>query len=169
MAVARRCVRQRRDHAAQRDQRHPPHARTVRRRERFLAALHDLAELRIAAGEYEIAIDLAGRGLEHDRLREPLYRVLMRAQAHAGDVAGALRSYERYRRILDAELGAAPSSQTQILHTAILRGEEQGSRDKGTRAQGHKEKESHNMTSPIPLAPLPPTSHSAPFVGRVAE
>jgi DNA-binding SARP family transcriptional activator len=138
-------------------------------RERFLAALHDLAELRIAAGEYEIAIDLAGRGLEHDRLREPLYRVLMRAQAHAGDVAGALRSYERYRRILDEELGAAPSSQTQTLHAAILRGEEQGNRDKGTRAQGHKEKESHSITSPIPLAPLSPTSHSAPFVGRVAE
>ena len=92
-------------------------------RERFLNALQDLAELRLAADQHGAAIELAWRGLEYDRLREPLYRVLMRAQALAGDVAGALQCYERYRRMLDEELGAVPSTQTQKLHTAILRGE----------------------------------------------
>jgi len=104
-------------------------------RERFLSALYDLAELRLAGGEYDAAIALARRGLEHDPLREPLYRVLMRAQAHAGDMAGALQSYERCRRVLDEELGATPSAQTRELHSAILRGEETPE----PRRQGDKE------------------------------
>lgn len=92
-------------------------------RGRFLMALQRLAEWRSAAGDQHAAIEFARRGLLVDRLCEPLYRVLMGAQARAGDVAGALQSYERYRRMLDDELGATPSAQTQMLHMAILRGD----------------------------------------------
>jgi len=61
-------------------------------RERYLAALQDLAGLYLDAGDWDAAGNLARRGLEHDRLREPLYRILMRAQAQAGDIASALQS-----------------------------------------------------------------------------
>jgi DNA-binding SARP family transcriptional activator len=131
-------------------------------RERFLSALHELAELRLADGAYDTASELARRGLEHDRLREPFYRVLMQARARAGDIAGALQSYERCRSSLDEELGATPSSQTRALHAAILRGEERRQEDKETSRQADSDK----MTSS--LSALLPASLS-PFVGRANE
>lgn len=129
-------------------------------RERFLAALTDLAELQLAAGEYEAARALARRGLEHDPLREPLYRVLMRAQALGGDVAGALQSYERYRHLLDQELGAMPSAQTQRLHAAILRGDVEAS---------HAPRAARRSSLLRAPAPLRPNSALPPFVGRAPE
>ena len=47
--------------------------------------------------------------------------------------------------------------------------EEQGNRDKETGRQADKEKGSHIVSSPISLSPRFAISHSAPFVGRVAE
>jgi DNA-binding SARP family transcriptional activator len=134
-------------------------------RERFLAALAGLAELRIAAGAYDAAIDLARRGLAHDQLCEPLYRALMWAQARAGDVAGALRSYERYRRTLDEELGAEPAPQTQALHAAILRGEIADHRPPTT---DHRPPTDRPLI-PDPRSPIPDPRSPAPFVGRAAE
>jgi DNA-binding SARP family transcriptional activator len=142
--------------------------------ERFIGALHELAELRLAAGEHEAAIALARRGLEVDRLREPLYRTLMRAQSRAGDLASALQAYERCRRVLDDELGAPPSEQTRALHSAILRGEEgQETRrhgDKGTGRQGASDQPAVALTPDLPISQSPglPASRS-PFVGRAGE
>jgi DNA-binding SARP family transcriptional activator len=134
--------------------------------ERFLSALHNLSELQLDAGAYAAALDLARRGLEHDRLREPFYRVLMQAYARAGDVAGALQSYERCRRVLDEELGAAPSTQTRALHAAILRGEE----GRETRRQGGKEtqRQSDSFQTAASSSPFLAVSLS-PFVGRSGE
>jgi DNA-binding SARP family transcriptional activator len=131
--------------------------------ERFLAAIAELAELRIMDGGFAAAIALAERGLEHDRLREPLHRALMEAHAHMGDVAGALRAYERYRRLLDEELGATPAPQTQALHAAILRGK-LGDREWEMGNRGRT-----STPIPHPLSPIPRSSTSTPFVGRVAE
>jgi len=134
-------------------------------RERFLAALHELAALQMAAGAYDLAGQLARRGLEQDRLREPFYRVLMQAQARAGDVASALQTYERCRRALDEELGAAPSAQTRALHAAILRGEA----GRETSRQADKETRSGvfgNIDAPALSPGLPVLS---PFVGRSGE
>jgi len=130
-------------------------------RERFLSALHELAELRLVAGAYDAVIGLARRGLEHDRLREPFYRVLMQAYARAGDVASALQSYERCRHALDEELGAAPSAQTRALHAAILRGEIGGDRQQGT---GDSQQLWKQPTVAYPLSPV-----TSPFVGRLGE
>lgn len=133
-------------------------------RERFLTAIADLAALRLDMGQYSAAIMLAQRGLERDRLREPLYRTLMRAQARAGDIAGALQSHDRYRRALDEELGATPSAQTQMLHAAILRGEESAGalrrQDQDARAGGAAQ-----AFTP-PRAAVLATN---PFVGRTQE
>jgi DNA-binding SARP family transcriptional activator len=143
-------------------------------RERFLAALHELAELRLAAGELAVASDLARRGLEHDRMREPLYRTLMRAQAEAGDVAGALQTYERCRRALDEELGAAPAPQTRALHTAILQGDmlagQRPTTDDRRSTMDEPIRSSAIIRRPsFPLHPLTRSPGHAPFVGRAAE
>ncbi|MFN8504668.1 ATP-binding protein [Kouleothrix sp.] len=153
-----------------------PWAATLREllRERFLAALHDLAELRLAQGAYDAAGDLARRGLAHDRLREPLYRTLMSAQARAGDLAGALQTYERCRRALDDDLGVAPSAQTRELHSALLRDE----RGQAPARYGEAEARRHeagdqraaSVTARLPAARTSAApAASSPFVGRAGE
>ncbi|MEM8529246.1 MAG: AAA family ATPase [Chloroflexota bacterium] len=133
-------------------------AERERLREAYLHALQTLVELHIARGEYAIAISLAQQGLMRDPLRELLYRLLMRAQALAGDNAGALRSYERYRNDLSEALGAEPSLQTRELHSAILRGEEETIRgEKGL-----------YLASSRPALMTPRTA-PLPFVGRTRE
>jgi DNA-binding SARP family transcriptional activator len=92
-------------------------------RERFLVATELLVEYRLQSGAYHEAAHIAQRALAFDPLREPVCRMLMRSQAMAGDIAAALQSYERFRLSLNHELGASPSTQTQALHSAILRGE----------------------------------------------
>ena len=141
-------------------------------RERLLSAIHDLADLRLAHGQPDAAIALARLGLEHDHLREPFYRTLMRAQATAGDPAGALQSYERCRRALDDELGVTPSAQTRALHAAILRGElgEQPPADKETRRQGDKETRRPASDDAAASSQVPsPAISVSPFVGRADE
>ncbi len=97
-------------------------------RSRYLDALRQLAEIYLDRGDPMAAAALVGRGIAIAPLSEPLWRLLMLAQARAGDTAGALQSYERYRHLLDHELGASPSPQTQALHMAILRGDLDGGR-----------------------------------------
>lgn len=147
-----------------------------RLRSRFVNALHQLAEFKLDYGEHAAAATLAQRGLTQAPLTEPLWRVLMRAQAFAGDMAGALQSYERYRRLLDHELGAAPSSQTQALHTAILRGDLGGApAQSGDAQRSRKNPESasiagsRGMTAPAQAASLSLTTMTTPIVGRQEE
>ncbi|MEO7910892.1 MAG: AAA family ATPase [Roseiflexaceae bacterium] len=134
-------------------------------RERFLIALHELADLRLAADAYDAASKLARHGLAYDRLREPFYRVLMQAHARAGDVASALQSYERCRSVLDEELGAAPSAQTRALHAAILRGDLGRS---GQQADQQIGRQADKEYRPLARSPRLPVSLPS-FVGRVSE
>jgi Bacterial transcriptional activator domain len=50
----------------------------------------------------------------------------MLAHAGAGEPAAALAAYERLRQILAEELGTDPSTETQTIHLAILRGDPVG-------------------------------------------
>jgi DNA-binding SARP family transcriptional activator len=155
------------------DEPHAPWAARLREtlRERFLALVAELAELRIVDGAFAAAIELAERGLEHDRLREPLHRALMGAYARMGDVAGALRAYERYRQLLDEELGAVPAPETQALHAAILRGEEMLKVSRPETRDKRQETRDGSFLGPSLLSPVSglPVSRSGPFVGRAAE
>jgi hypothetical protein len=117
----------------------------------------------MAEGSLAAAIELAERGLEHDRLREPLHRLQMKARAAMGDMAGALQAYERYRRLLDEELGAAPAPQTQALHATILRG------DLGDGGWAMGDGDRTSTTIPPPQPPTPRTTAPAPLVGRAPE
>jgi len=143
-----------------------------RLRARYLDALRRLAEIKLERGDPMAATALAGRGIAIAPLSEPLWRVLMLAQAHAGDTAGALQSYERYRHLLDHELGASPSPQTQALHTAILRGDFglRGARDRVDENQRERLRTTEARSAIVPpYAARPPRSVATPIVGRQEE
>ena len=95
---------------------------------RTLAALHcraleAYAQAGLGIGGTELAAAVrAGRLLTRlEPYRETGYRILMRALAAEGNAAEGLRVYDSLRRLLDDELGAAPSAATQELHRALLR------------------------------------------------
>ena len=52
--------------------------------------------------------------------RESGHRILMEALAERGNVAEALRAYERLRVLLREELGVAPSPAVQVVHQRLL-------------------------------------------------
>jgi DNA-binding SARP family transcriptional activator len=94
---------------------------------------HDVQELRLRALE---AIAAAGTALGASRLpdaeraaraaieaapfRESGHRLLMAALAARGNVAEALRAYERLRVLLRDELGTVPGADVQALHQRLL-------------------------------------------------
>jgi SARP family transcriptional regulator, regulator of embCAB operon len=54
--------------------------------------------------------------------RESGHRILMEALAERGNVAEALRAYERLRVLLREELGVSPSPAVQAVHRRLLQG-----------------------------------------------
>lgn len=94
-----------------------------RLRERYLAALLQLAGIQAEQGDYTAAIATSRQVLTRDPVRESAYQALMRYQAESGDSASALLTYERCRTLLAEELGADPSPLTQAWHQRILNGE----------------------------------------------
>jgi DNA-binding SARP family transcriptional activator/tetratricopeptide (TPR) repeat protein len=141
-----------------------------RLRARYLDALRRVAEIKLDRGDPMAAAALASRGIAIAPLAEPLWRILMLAQARSGDTAGALQSYERYRHLLDHELGAAPSPQTQALHMAILRGDP-GSYAPAAVSSSHENR--HDRQRIEPRSPRAgqrsPGSAATPIVGRQEE
>lgn len=69
--------------------------------------------------DYPASILTASRLLAIDPLQEPAYRALMQANVGLGDTAAALNWYKRCQRLLQHELGVAPSAATQALHRKL--------------------------------------------------
>ena len=63
----------------------------------------------------------ARRLVEREPYRESGYRILMRALAASGNVADALRAYDRLSSLLREELGVDPGPQTREVHRELLR------------------------------------------------
>jgi DNA-binding SARP family transcriptional activator len=142
-----------------------------RLRARYLDALRRVAEIKLDRGDPMAAAALAGRGIAVAPLAEPLWRILMLAQARSGDTAGALQSYERYRHLLDHELGAVPSPQTQALHMAILRGDP-GAHTHPAVSPPHENRHARQrLVEPRnpPAGQRSPGSAATPIVGRQEE
>jgi two-component SAPR family response regulator len=78
--------------------------------QRFIGAAMDLAHIHERREEYAEAIGLAWQAVEADQLREAPYRALMQLFEASNEPASALAAYERFERVLESELGAAPSS-----------------------------------------------------------
>ncbi|MDX1510102.1 MAG: BTAD domain-containing putative transcriptional regulator [Nitriliruptorales bacterium] len=86
-----------------------------------MEALDLLAECRLLSGEHAAAITAAQEAIRLDPFRETSWRHLLSAHAESGNVAVALRGYERMRRLFAEELGVDPSPPTQALHAELLR------------------------------------------------
>jgi DNA-binding SARP family transcriptional activator len=86
------------------------------------SALECIGEAGLGLGGTEIAAaERCGRALVAlEPLRESGYRLLMRALEARGNAADALALYDRLRRLLRDELGAAPGAATQALHKQLL-------------------------------------------------
>lgn len=82
-------------------------------------AHHDLIDFYLNTGEYRAGIEWAGRLLALDPLRESAHRQLMLLLARDGQTAAALTQYEACTRILAAELGLEPDSETQALYLRL--------------------------------------------------
>jgi DNA-binding SARP family transcriptional activator len=74
-------------------------------------------------GEHRRALALAEEAVAADPLDEEAHRAVITAYHRLGESGEALAAYERVRTVLVEELGADPSSDTQALHLAVLRGE----------------------------------------------
>jgi predicted ATPase/DNA-binding SARP family transcriptional activator len=88
-------------------------------RSELAAVLEKLVHCQAVQGEYQSAIDCARRWVALDPLHEPAHRELMKLYAWAGQRPAALRQYQECLRILEQELGAAPSQETTQLYEAI--------------------------------------------------
>ncbi len=90
-------------------------------------ALQDVLEAGSSAalllGDAAEAVALAEQAVVREPLREAAALHLVRALAGAGDVAGALTAFERFRSRFADELGLDPSGEATELHARVLRGE----------------------------------------------
>jgi DNA-binding SARP family transcriptional activator len=85
-----------------------------------LEALESLTGLLEGQRAYAAAIPSARRLVQHDRLHENGYRLLMRLCALNGDRADALRVYHACADTLQRELGVEPEDETQALYRRLL-------------------------------------------------
>lgn len=91
--------------------------------EQRIRAVEDLVGVRLALGFHdELVPVLAGLVVEYP-LRERFWRYLVAALAAAGRRTEAVAVHQRLVRVLDAELGVAPSRETTELYEAVRRNE----------------------------------------------
>lgn len=79
-----------------------------------------LARIASARGDVAAALTALDRALAFDPLQEDLQREAIRLLYLAGDRVGAIRRYEQFRDLLDAELGVPPMRATRDLYDAIV-------------------------------------------------
>jgi DNA-binding SARP family transcriptional activator len=91
-----------------------------RLRATFVDLLDQVGRHRLQAGEARRALDAAERGLDVDRLNEPLWRLAMEAESELGLREAVTERYERLRALLDERLGLEPAQETRLLHRRLL-------------------------------------------------
>ena len=84
-----------------------------------LHALEALTERLLAADEYSQAVEAALAAVWVEPLRESAHRLLIRVHTAEGNWSEALSQYQRYRRLLQRELGIAPTEQMEDLIRAL--------------------------------------------------
>jgi DNA-binding SARP family transcriptional activator/DNA-binding CsgD family transcriptional regulator len=105
------------------------------------APLHELeARARLATGGPElVAAEAAARAaIKSEPFRESAHAVLMEVLAARGNVAEALRVYDRVRLLLRDELGAIPSARLRTLNDRLLREEPGEAPAQGPRLVGRE-------------------------------
>lgn len=93
-----------------------------RLRDAYHAALSRTIAVQRSRREYDAATATAHRLLDDDPWREDIVRQLMAIRHEAGDRAGSLSAFERFAKLLRAEMHAEPMKETLALRDAVLRG-----------------------------------------------
>jgi DNA-binding SARP family transcriptional activator/predicted ATPase len=70
--------------------------------------------------EFAAALEVLDRALHFDPLQEDIQRAALRLHYLAGDRAGAIRRYDRLRKLLNDEMAVPPMTETRQLYDAIL-------------------------------------------------
>ncbi|MGN7200325.1 AfsR/SARP family transcriptional regulator [Arthrobacter sp. SAFR-044] len=96
----------------------------------LLRTLTVISRERLAAGDPDRAEEAAEAALQIEPLYEDAVRHLIAAELQRGNCAAALRSYERFRRRLEKDLGLAPSESVKALIAGATRSEERPRRGK---------------------------------------
>lgn len=89
-------------------------------RQAFLNAGLQLAELYLESSQPEQALETCQRLIGIDVCLEKAYCLGMQALAVVNDLPGVIRLYEKLRINLEAELGSAPSAQTNTLFRSLI-------------------------------------------------
>jgi DNA-binding SARP family transcriptional activator len=90
-----------------------------RLRQLYLHTVEGIAASCLAAGRHGDALEAALAAVRADPLRESPYRLAIEVHLAEANVAEALSTYQRHRRLLARELGVAPSPQIRrLLHAA---------------------------------------------------
>lgn len=138
-------------------------AEIVELTERYLAAVEDWAQARLAAGRASDALPtLLAVGDEHP-LRERLRALTMLALYRTGRQAEALAAYRTLRRHLVGELGIEPTAPVRRLHRQIL------TADADLDRPGYRIEESTDRagetTPDAAVGPAPPATSTIPAAG----
>ncbi|MFG1704467.1 BTAD domain-containing putative transcriptional regulator [Nonomuraea sp. M3C6] len=88
-----------------------------------LGAVEDHAGALLDLNRHDDVVDELRRLAEESPLRERRWALLMTALARCGRRAEALETYQRARRVLQAELGVEPDAQLRRLQRRVLAGE----------------------------------------------
>ncbi len=136
-----------------------------------LQALEVIGRAGLSLGGTQLAsVKRAADGLiETEPYRESGYVLLMEALAAQGNVAEALRAFERLRSLLRDELGTTPSPETLAVHARLLRSGVRG------RAGSDAARKDIDLTYPMRVAvsvELPAelrAGAAAPLIGRKQE
>ena len=80
-----------------------------------LHALEALADRLTATGRWGEAADAAGAAVRAEPLRERANAALIRVHLAEGNQSEAVRQFDRYRALLDAELGLQPTRRLRRL------------------------------------------------------
>lgn len=114
-------------------------------RDRFLQSVENLISAQESSGELRLAVATARKLLRHDPLNEPTYRRLMRLYQALGDRASAVAAYQTCVDVLQNELGARPSAETEAAYQDLI------SRDQPPTARPPErtQRPRHNLPAPL--------------------
>jgi predicted ATPase/DNA-binding SARP family transcriptional activator/Tfp pilus assembly protein PilF len=132
---------------------------------RYVEALHELAWNLEQTGALEAALEAVGKVVEVDAYREPSYRLQMRLYAALGQPVAAQQTYQALERLLQEELGVAPSVATRQLAEQIRRDPQALVRGRQTEAPTPRGAGSHGVPSRLATEAL--TSSAVPAQSKL--
>lgn len=89
-------------------------------RQNYLNILIQAGELYYTMEKYDQTLEYCQRALEEDNLLEDAYRLSLRTFAAMGNRVGLIRQYQRCVEVLEREINAEPSAQTQALYQSLI-------------------------------------------------